>query len=319
MRVLLVGAGAVGMVLHRALEQQKGNEVHFLVRPGRKAKLERSKIVDARTGELRVRERPTSVEIGQKLPHFDTVLFCVRADQVAAALDDVGMIPPRTRLATITPGPEGLALLRARHPGHPAVRIAPTFMAYTDGDAVVLWLPPLFKTPVSHEGDADSAAFATELAAAFDQGGIPSRAREKMIAGMDSGNDAFMPLLAAYALAGYDADVLRADRALLALTGEAIGEALLIGGAPGIAGAIARRAAAPVIRAALLTAAPRLPESFRAMWRTHAPKIEAQTRATIESLSLRAKINGHTSTALVEMLHRLDARAPANVAPKESA
>ncbi len=314
MRVLVVGAGAVGCVFYRAIEQQKGNELTFLLRAGRKRGFERFKILDARTGEMRTRERPVCVEMGQARPGYDTVLFCVRADQLAAALDDVGAIPAGARLATITPGPDGLALLRARHPGHAAVRIAPAFMAYADGDAIVTWTPPLVKTPVSHDhGSKDETRFAEELAAALVAGGVPARACDHMPTGIDAGSDAFMPLLAAYALSQYDADALLRDRALLSLVGAATGEALTIAGAPGFTGTLARYAFAPVVRAAMLTAAPRLPETFRAMWRKHAPKIERQTHDAIAALSKRAHDSGRPSPSLDELLQRLDARMPAVV------
>jgi ketopantoate reductase len=314
MRVLVVGAGAVGCAFYRALEQQKGNEATFLVRAGRKRGFERFKILDARTGEMRTRERPLCVEIGQARPGYDTVLFCVRADQLAAALDDVGELPAGARLATITPGRDGLALLRERHPGHAAVRIAPAFMAYLDGDAIVTWAPPLVKTPIAHEqGGDDDARFAEELASALVAGGVPARAVAHMPAGLDAGTDAFMPLLAAYALSNYDADTLVRDRALLALVGAATGEALTIAGAPGFAGTLARYAFAPVVRAALVAAAPRLPETFRAMWRTHVPKIEKQTRDAISALSKRAHEGGRPSPSLDEVLRRLDALAPAPI------
>jgi len=315
MRVLLVGAGAVGIVLHRALEQQKGSEVTFLLRPGKKRALERTKISDTRSGELRVRERPASVEHGQVRPGYDTVLFCVRADQLGAAIDDVGVVPASARLATITPGPEGLALLRSRYPGHAAVRIAPALMAYPEGDVIVLWQPPILKSPVCHdEGGAEAAAFAEELAAALDAGGVPARARARMIPGVDSATHAMAPLLSAYALANYDGCALGADRVLLALTGDALAEVITLDGAPGIAGAIARRAAGPMVRAALSTAVPRLPSSFRDMWRVHGPKIDRQTTEALKELGQRARSEGRATPALDELLCRMEARPPAAVA-----
>jgi len=307
MRVLVVGAGAVGVVLYRALEQQKGNECTFLVRKGRKEELERFKLVDARTGEMRDRERPAAVELGQVRPKIDTVLLCVRADQLGAALDDVGALAPGTRLATITPGAQGLALLRTRHPGHPAVRIAPAFMAYPSEDTFVVWFPPLLHSPVSAEdGGPEARAFADELAAALDASGVPARARDRMIRGVDSGTAAMMPLLAAYGLAGFDGEALSRDRALLDLAAEAIADALALHGAPGIAGMIARRAAAPLVRAALVGGAA-LPTRLRAMWRVHGPKIERQTRDAIEQLTRRAREDGRPSAALDEILRRMDA------------
>lgn len=330
MRVLLVGAGAVGIVLHRAIEQQKGNEVTFLLRAGhRKTRgFERTKIADARSGELRVRERPAAVEAGQVKPGFDTLLLCVRADQTAAALDDVGPLPPACRVATVTPGPQGLQLLRARFPGHPAARVAPAFLAYADDDVIQVWQPPLLKTQVCHDdGDAAAASFAEELAAALDQGGVPARARAKMPLGVDGASDMVAPLLSAYALAGYDADGLAADRRLQHLAADAMAEVLSLDGAPGFAAGLVKHTAAPLLRAALASGQGLFPPAFFRMWRAHGPKIDGQTHASMTALVRRAKSAGRTVNALEEMLHRLDARPPATVAavadtptaPKETA
>ncbi len=309
MRVLLVGAGAVGVVLARALEQTKGTELTFFLRPGKKLGFVRTKILDSRTGQLHVRERPTCVELGQKRPVFDTVLFCVRAEQLLPAIADVGELDPRVRVATITPGPDGLALLRAKYPGHPSARIGPAFMAYPEGDTITVWHPPLLKTPVCHEeGGAESAAFAAELASMLELGGVPARARDRMIPGVDSATDAMAPLLAVYGLAGYDACVLAGDPALLGLAGDAIAEVLALAGVPGIASAIARRATAPLVRAALNQAVPRLPAGIRSMWRTHAPKIDAQTRDALRDLGARARAQGHSADALGELARRMDQR-----------
>ncbi len=307
MRVLLVGAGAVGIVFHRALEQQKGSEATFLM-PSGKPRLLRTKIVDSATNELRVRERPVSIEAGTRLPVVDTVLFCVRAEQLAKALDDVGPLAAGTRLATVTPGIDGLALLRARHPGHPAVRIAPAFMAYFEDDVVNLWHPPLVKTPVLSEGDAADLAFAEELAQALDAGGVPAQAREKMLAGVDAGGDALSVLLAGYALAKYDANALAADRSLLALVGDAVGEAVTLAGAPGFLGFFARKTAGPLLRAGILSAV-HMPARFSAMWRVHGPKLDAQTRNAIDALVDRAHLLNRAVPALESMKSRLQVSA----------
>ena len=307
MRVLLVGAGAVGIVFHRAIEQQKGSEVTFLLHKG-KPKLLRTKIVDSTTNELRVREHPLAVEVGGRLPIVDTVLFCVRADQLDQAIDDVGPLAPGTRLATITPGPEGLALLRQKRPGHPAARVAPAFMAYFEDDVVQLWHPPFVKSPVTSEGDAADLAFAQELALTLDAGGVPAQARDHMMPGVDAGGDALKVLLGGYAIAKYDADALAADRELLTLLGEAVGEAVTLGGAPGVVGFLARKTAGPLLRASILSAT-RLPSRWSTMWRVHGPKIDAQTRGAVAALVDRAHMLNRPAPALEAMNARLQVQA----------
>src|SRR5262245_40791134 len=115
MRVLIVGAGAVGVVLGRAIESIKGNEVTFFVRRGKKPP--RIKIVDDKTGELTARERPATVEEGQVLPPVDIVILAVRADQFEAAAEVAARVPGQPRLATATAGLDDLPRLRARFPG----------------------------------------------------------------------------------------------------------------------------------------------------------------------------------------------------------
>ena len=304
MRVLLMGAGSVGLVLGRALEQQKGNDVCFLLRPGRKKAFERYKLLDAKSGELRTRERPTAVELGQVRPAFDTLLLCVRADQIDAALDDVGPLAKDVRIATIAPGTDELPRVQARHPHNIVVRMKPLFMAYPDGDVTVTWFPPLVKSLIIADERSESVAFATELAAALEAGGVPARATDRQV-GLDAGNDVMMPVLAAYSIAGYDGDSLRRDRDLLELTGRAVGEALLVDGAPGVAGMLARRAAGPLIKAAVASA-PGLPGTFRTMWRTHVPKIEAQTRGMIDAIISRGAAGNRDTPALTELRRRMD-------------
>jgi len=301
----LVGAGAIGTIFHRALEDQKGNEITFLLRPGATKPL-RTKIVDARTGGVRVRERPNAVHADKTRPVVDTVLFCVRADQLEAALDMVGPIAPDTRLAIVTPAE--LSVVRARYPGHSAVRIAPSFMAYTHDGVVNMWQPPIVKTLVQYDDDR-GLPFAEELAKALEAGGVVARARS-LDRNVDSAGDALQVVLAGYALASYDADALAADRATLTLIGNAIGEVLKLDGARGF-GVFISAAAAPLLRG-MLSVSSRMPESWRMMWRTHGPKIDGQTRATIERLVERGRELDRSTPALAQVRARLQ-QTPAPV------
>src|SRR5258706_2272366 len=112
MRVLIIGAGAVGAVLGRALEASKSNEVVYYVRAGRKPA--RFKLEDARSGELYVRERPAAVEPSDPLPHADTVIVAVRGDQLDDALAIVERLAGEPRIASASAGFDRLARIRAR-------------------------------------------------------------------------------------------------------------------------------------------------------------------------------------------------------------
>jgi NADPH:quinone reductase-like Zn-dependent oxidoreductase len=173
MRILVVGAGAVGVVLTRALEVTKANEVTYLVRAGKKAQLPRVKIVDARSGEIHVREKPAVVEQGQVLPQADTVLFCVRKDQLDEALGVLDALPKDARIVTLTDA-------RARLPGRVVAQVMPVFSCKRDGDVFRLWKPPLAPSLVSWESDERSREFAEEIARDLSTGGLRARAVRKL-------------------------------------------------------------------------------------------------------------------------------------------
>jgi ketopantoate reductase len=176
MRVLMVGAGPAAALLTRFLEAQKGNEVTHYVRSGRKQALSRFKLVDARTGAIQVREKPTVVEPEQVLTHFDLMVLAVRASQLDEALTLAERVPGQPRIATLTQGPDDVAHIRARLPGRPAVQIGPMFVAWPEDDTIRWWNPPLGRALVSGEGDAESQKLAEELAAIFKATGLPARA-----------------------------------------------------------------------------------------------------------------------------------------------
>jgi len=298
----MVGAGAVGVVLTRALERTKGHDVTFLVRKGRRAGLVRTRVIDAKTGELTVRERPAVVEEGQPLPTVDTLILAVRGDQLDAALAVAEQLPPTVRVATVTPGFDDLATLRARLPGRPTARIVPVFNAWSDGDALKLWLPPLAKTTVSYgEGGTDGdRAFAEELATAFTAGGLPAKATrdEPPPSAIAAGT----PLLAAYELAGWDLDALVRDRELRTLAERASKEALRTY----VGGGLLGRAAAFVTPIGLaIRATNAMPSHLKDMWRAHGPKIAGQTRTMLDAVIARAERDNSPHASLSDLRRRL--------------
>src|SRR5262249_26770939 len=196
MRVLIVGAGAVGVVLGQALEADPSNQVTYYVRAGRTPLT--TKVLDARSGRLHTRERAAAVEPMQPLPEVDSVIIAVRADQLEAALALLPELAGRPRLATATPGLEDLARLRARFPGRQTALIRPTFYASPDGDTIRFVEPPPLSSFVSHEGDESSRPFAEELAAELRRGGLRVRAVRSLASLVWPLLAATNPLLAAY-------------------------------------------------------------------------------------------------------------------------
>jgi ketopantoate reductase len=306
MRVLMVGAGAVGSVLTRAIEQTKSHDVTYLVRPGRKKSLTRVKLLDARSGTITVREKPSVLEAGDPLPIFDTVIFAVRGDQLDEAMHILDQLPRREelRVATASAGLDDVVRLRARLPGRPVAQIVPMFLAYPEHDVIKWWNPPLGRTQITWEGDPDARAFAEELAATFQAGGLPSRARNSLGRARDAIFAAGMPLLGTLELAGWDfaAWAQSAELRGLASTGLREGVAAM---APPTVGRLAGLAPQAVL-AAMLRVAPRmLTDDVRAMWRVHGPKIAGQTRHMLDQIIARGSEQSRPTAALVELRRRL--------------
>ncbi len=298
MRVLIVGAGCVGSVLARFLEATKSNEVTYYVRADRKAQLTRVKLLDARTGELHVRERPIRIEPSERPPAVDTVILAVRGDQLDEAMLIIPRLDATTRICTVSAGHDDLARLRERFPDRAIVHLVPMFFAFPDGDAIRWWNPPLARTLVSWENDEPSHAFADELVKDLTAGGLPSRAVRTIEKTRQALLAAFTPVLAGWELAGWDAAELARNPELRKLAADGMKEALR--GLPTSArlfGFVPR-----FLYQTAMRAVPLLPTDTKEMWRVHGPKIAGQTRQEIDALV--AQSSGHAD-GLRELRRRL--------------
>ncbi len=299
----MVGAGAVGALLTRFLEVTKANEVTYYVRKGRKATLTRVKLLDARSGELHVRERPLAIEPHQVLPAADTVILAVRADQLDEALDVVARIPFEARIASASAGMDDLQRIRARFPGRPVVQIMPMFKAYPDGDAIKWWNPPFARTIITWEGDDAAKPFADELAKDLSAGGLASKALRSVGRARDAVLAAGMPLLAALELAGWDFGAWSNDAELRGLASAGVRE-----GVGAVAPNLGRLfgLAPKVVLSTVLKAAPRMAgKDLLDMWRVHGPKIAGQTRQLLDALIVRGDQRASATGTLKELRRRL--------------
>ena len=296
MRALIVGAGSVGVILAHHLEKTKGNEIAFLVRKGRKQT--QIKLLNTKTEELHIRERPTMYESGARLPPFDTVILAVRADQVDEAASVIETLPSATRIVSASAGADDLPRLRARFPGRQIVQLMPLFLAFPDGDVTKWWLPPVVRSLITWEGDDSAKALADELVKPLVAAGLPAmgvravgNARECLYA-------AGLPALASFELAGWDPKALGRDKDLRKLAASGAKEALkTVGGGRWLFAV----APGPLVQMAL-RAAPLMPKRSREMWQVHGPKIAAQTRAQLDGFIARA---GSDAAALTELRRRL--------------
>jgi hypothetical protein len=296
MRALIVGCGSVGIVLAHHLERTKGNEVAFFVRKGRKQT--QLKLLNAKSDELHVRERPTMFESGARLPPFDTVILAVRADQVDEAAAVLETLPATTRIASASAGHDDVARLRARFPGRPVAQIVPLFLAFPDGDVTRWWAPPVVRTLITWEGDESARELAEELVKPLVAAGLPAMAVRALGNARECIYAAGLPALASFELAGWDAGALGKSGELRKLAAQGAKEALrTVGGGRWLF------AVAPGTLVQLaLRAAPLMPQRSKQMWRVHGPKIAAQTRAQLDGLIARA---GGDSAALSELRRRL--------------
>jgi hypothetical protein len=307
MRILMVGAGAVGRVLTRFLEAQKANEVTYYVRAGRRAELGRCKLLDARSGELHVRERPKAVEPSDRLPVVDTAILAVRADQLDSALDVVAQLVGDVRIASASAGMDDVARIRARFPGRPVVQIVPTFFAYPEGDAIKWWNPPLARTLITYEGDEAARPFADELAKDLTASGLATKVLRSVKHARDTLVAAGMPVLVTLELAGWDFDAWAGNAELRGLASAGVREG--VGAvAPGLAGRLLALTPKALL-STVLRAAPRVAgKGVTDMWRVHGPKIAGQTRELLDALIARGEDRAASTGSLKELRRRLSER-----------
>jgi len=304
MRVLMVGAGAVGGVLTHALEATKSNDVTYLLRRGKK--LPRVKLLEARSGALSVRARPSVVDLDGTLPVVDTVILAVRGDQLDEALDILPLLraPDELRVAVAAAGLDVVERLRARLPGRPVVQILPMFMAYPDGDHIKWWSPPLARTLICWESDPAARSFAEELAQSFSVGGVPSRAIGSVRTVRDTMLAAGMPVLAALELSHWSFDDWAHSAELRGLAADGLREGVAAV-TPGPAARLVAHAPLPLVSAMLRLAPRLLSAETRAMWSVHGPKIAGQTRAMLDAIIARGDAASRATDGLKELRRRL--------------
>lgn len=239
MRVLLVGAGAVGQVYGRHF-QRGGAHVTFFV----KAKYTE----EVRGGfdlyplnESRRRKEPVRFEdfaLVSDLAEvaagtWDVVVICVsstalrRGDWFASLVDVVG----DATLVSLSPGLEDRAFVHEHVPEERAVFGMIGLLSYPgplDGETLpkpgmVYWVPPLTKMTFSGPEVRTEAVVRT-----LRVGGLKSKRVADTAKDMAFGGPVLQMLMAALEIAGWRFRQLRADRPLLALAHRAMGEAFAV-------------------------------------------------------------------------------------------
>lgn len=291
MNILIVGAGAVGLVYGRHLALGGAN-VSFLVKPKYAA--------DAQAGYAMY-----PLNDGRKAPsvrfegfgvltnvdsvadaHWDQVWICTSSTALRAGwLDGLTAAIGDAVLVSMTPGPEDRAYLLEH--GAAAERLVLglitmiSYQAPLPGEdrepGIAYWLPPLAP-------NAFSGPRAAEVATALDAGGCSARVDDKAVAASRFGSAVMMPHLVALEAVDWKiADLRSCDR--LKLATDASREAMdIIAAHLGVPAPASRMGVRPTIMWLILTAAPHVvPLPLETYLKYHFTKVGDQTRATMDT------------------------------------
>jgi ketopantoate reductase len=318
MKVLLVGAGAVGQVYGRHL-QRGGADVSFLVKERHAEELRRGLTLYAWN-----EGRPPApadfrgfgvltgaAEAGRE--RWDQVWLCISSTALRGPwLDELLPAIGEATLVALQPGLEDREYLLARWPAERLVCGAIALISYQaplPGEiwprpGVAYWFPPLSPSPFS--GPREKVLPVVE---ALRRGGCPAREHPDVPAWSAVPSAIMMPALLALEAEGWSLRALRRG-SLLTLAASAARETLAIVAArqrkkP----ALLRHVLGPWTLSALLAVAPRvMPFDFEAYLRYHFTKVGDQTVAMVATYVETARAQGLPHAALDELAARAAAR-----------
>jgi len=304
MRVVLVGAGALGSVYGARLASA-GCAVEVV---GRRAGAAAPRRLE-RVGEGAGFEWETG-RVHDAVPGDpDAVLVAVPYPELAAASARIG----RGAAPVVVLSPmfaRDQARLEARLPGR-VVAAMPSAVAYSNPSGVIRhWLPRGVSTLVERRSPSGNEE---ELVRLLAQGGIPARLERGVLTRNVATTVSFMPLaMAIDAAGGLDAALRDADLRALAL--EAIDESAELGRAIGKpepwAGLLLRFVGPLTLRAGVAMAHARAPEVLAYIDDHFARKLHRQNVEMGAAMVELARERGLRSEALERLLARLDRRAP---------
>ena len=240
LHVAIVGAGSLGSVYGVRLALG-GSTVTFVVRPGRQADtrpLRIERVGSADGLELASPGRSASIP-----SDADVVILAVRAESVDERLQSLLLAAPEAPLLTLTPFmPATLERMRELL-GSRVVVGMPGVVAYAaHGGVVRYWLFRVAPTRIDDRGRSMPAV--RTLCERLLEAGVPTRFEPHVDTTNSATTITFLPLVLALDVAGGTARAAVADRALLALALDAVGEcrevASAVGAAPAWVAVLAR-------------------------------------------------------------------------------
>jgi 2-dehydropantoate 2-reductase len=212
MRILVVGAGAVGQVFGWHLHQG-GAEIGFLVKPGRR--LERLRLERLRRRSITVWDSFTVHDDPAAVGAWDAVVLTVASDALAPSwLAPLGRATGSATVAVMQPGLHDLELVAASIDRVRLVRGLIGIIAFgtpLEGDprfgdeGVAYWFPPFVRTLL--EGDR-----ARPLVEAFRRGGLPIARHDGIAAVSGFGGAVLEAHVAALELEGWSLAAARSGR-----------------------------------------------------------------------------------------------------------
>lgn len=171
MKLLVLGAGAVGGYFG-GRAAAAGVDVTFLVRPRRRAQLERDGLrIESPHGDVTLRVQ--AVEASDVRPIYDYVLLSCKAYDLDTAMDAIApAIAPHTVIVPLLNGMAHLARLDERFRGARVMGGTCWISATLDADGVIRQPDPLQRIAFGDRGGTSSGRGA-DLASAFTAGGVP--------------------------------------------------------------------------------------------------------------------------------------------------
>lgn len=234
MRVLVVGAGAVGQTFGYHL-QQGGAEVHFLVKPAYAEEARQGyTLFDLRRGgeAAPLSFQPDGVCVGPdevRAHRYDVVLITVSSAALTKGtwLEELVEAAPEATIAGLQPGLGDWDRVRELAGAERVIWGVIELIAYqsplpgAEGpEGVAYWIPSWLMFPFS--GPSERVA---PMVDAFRAGGLRSREVQDVTVLTAVGAPALNLHMAALEAAGWSLDALMADGELLQLTSEAVREA----------------------------------------------------------------------------------------------
>jgi ketopantoate reductase len=304
-KILLVGAGAVGLVYGRHLADA-GNEVSFLIKEKYVDDMVKGAVL-YHINRDKHRQKPvrfsrfgtqTSWQAASEI-RWDMIILCISSAALHDGFDFAGlkMAMGDATLVMLQPGPEDMALVRQHIDTSRIVQGMITLISYhtpmpgeqTSEPGTAYWLPPVVPMPFAGPVDRRSAVIQ-----AFVKAGIAAKSVSDLRTQSLHSTAFFMTFLTALEASGWKFRQLRDDSVMIARMLEAAREAsAAIAAKHGIPAPFWLGWVSPWMIKSLLRVAPHaLPLDLEMFFQVHFTKVKTQTKMFLGTYLRDAKAAG---------------------------